>query len=163
MICSNITIFNDLTNVAAKMIILNVVLLLGQYRPLVETFKTLIWLRIEKLKLPNGPTSIYQSEVFSFWNNAKIHGWISPDSLTFYFAGNLLGLFFIVFQRFTKVFCPIVAQTNALLSPLGKYVDFSIKMFVHLLSYIRDSTDLLIKIGCVWSTEDIFVTHFGYY
>ncbi len=38
----------------------------------------------------------------------------------------------------------------ALLSLLGQYVDFSIKMFVHLLpSYIRDSTDVLIKIGCV--------------
>ncbi len=133
-----------------------------------ETFKTLIWLRIEQTKLFNGPTSINQSEVFYFLNNAKIHRWMSQTELDvclfcqnmFYFVF----LFFIVFQRFTKVFRPIVAQTNALLSPFGQYVDFSINIFVNLLpSYIRDSTGVLIKNGCVWSTEDIFVTHFGYY
>lgn len=94
-------------------------------------------------------TSIYQSEVFSFLNNAKIHRWMSQTELDYFCFARTQTVFYSL-PKIHKSIRQIVAQTNALLSPLGQYVDFSITMFVHLLpSYIRDSTDLLIQNGCV--------------
>lgn len=111
-------------------------------------------------KLPSDPTSHYQSEVFSFLENAKTQGWISQSDFNFLYCQHPIRPVFYTLPKIHKRLIdppgrPIVAQTNSLLSPLSQYVDFFIKPYVQSLpSYIRDSTDFVNKISDLQDLPD---------
>ncbi len=54
------------------------------------------------VKLPNDPTSMYQSEILSFLKNAKTQGWISQSEFVFLYCQQTIKPVFILFLRSIK-------------------------------------------------------------
>lgn len=53
-------------------------------------------------KLPNDPTSTYQSEVLSFLNNAKSQGWISQSEFDFLYCQHPIRPVFYTLPKIPK-------------------------------------------------------------